>query len=105
MRALQYGRLVQATRLKLVSQASAAFACIWLFQDVVSLTTMLAWAVILAVVLAFSAKSDLVMHDPDHRLMNRGEFRRQIACAAVTGLVWVAPIAFFCAACAGVCAA
>jgi diguanylate cyclase (GGDEF)-like protein/PAS domain S-box-containing protein len=95
MRALQYGRLVEATRLKLVSHVLAALACVWLFRDLVSLSALIAWALTLGVVLAYGAKFDLVMHAPDHRLMNGKEFRRQIGTAALTGLVWAAPVAFF----------
>ncbi len=94
MRALQYGRLFEATRLKLVSHAIAALACVWLFRGVASWPFIVAWAVTLAAMLTYGARVDLAMHDVHRHKLNGQEFRRQVEIAALTALVWVAPVVY-----------
>ncbi|MDE2302881.1 MAG: EAL domain-containing protein [Sphingomonadales bacterium] len=95
MRALQYGRLFEATKLKVASHALAAVASIWLFRDVAPLSMIFGWALLLGTVVAYGARVDLAMHDVTRHKLNAQEFRRQVEIAALTGLVWVAPVAWF----------
>jgi diguanylate cyclase (GGDEF)-like protein/PAS domain S-box-containing protein len=95
MRGLQYVRMAESSRIKLTSHVLAALATLWLIRDIVGVQLVGLWLTMLAGALWYSLTRDSALREADRRRISAAEFRRHALGAAVLGLIWVIPVAWF----------
>ncbi|MFC4294882.1 putative bifunctional diguanylate cyclase/phosphodiesterase [Novosphingobium tardum] len=92
LRGLQYSNLAKITVSRLLTHALAALLVIQTYLHIVNIFVLMGWAAALAGALYYGAKFDRSMGDADRRRMTRQEINSQAISAALTALVWTAPV-------------